>query len=115
MQARDFPREPNTDPLQSLIKSSKRHDITMLHGAYFMNGIKMHAGDLDERWAQLERDTLQIAYSVLTGPSTFGTVTTDSVVADANRALAGSDLAGISGKLAARVVLKKLVRKLTRR
>jgi hypothetical protein len=115
MHARDYPREPNTNPLDALITSSRRYDITMLHRAYFMSAIKMHVGDLDERWAQLERDTLQIAYTVMPGSDvpvytlpTLGYPNPSEIIAKANLALAGNDLSGISGKLALRVVLKKL-------
>ena len=64
MHHRDYPRTINTDPFRTLVASVQRHDVTMLHRAYFMNAIKMHTGDLDHRWAQLERETLKIAYDV---------------------------------------------------
>jgi hypothetical protein len=65
MEKRDYAPVINSNPMQSIASSSRRPDISILHRAYFMNAIKMHAGDLDDRWSQLERDTLKIAYDAL--------------------------------------------------
>jgi len=61
----DFAREVNPEPFSTLAVWARRADITMLHRAYFMNALKIHTGDLDERWRQLEQETLDIAYRVL--------------------------------------------------
>jgi hypothetical protein len=62
---RDYARVINSNPMQSIASSSRHPDTSILHRAYFMNAIKLHAGDIDDRWAQLERDTLKIAYDAL--------------------------------------------------
>lgn len=61
----DFPREVNPEPFATLAAWARRPDITMLHRAYFMNALKIHTRDLDERWRQLEQETLDIAYRVV--------------------------------------------------
>jgi hypothetical protein len=160
MNHRDYPREFNSDPFGTLARWATRHDVTMLHRFYFMNGIKMHRGDLDDRWHQLERDTLKIAYDILGGPAGSAGRTVEREMFEAvareraqledtvareraqledtvareraqledtiareraaindlaigrmNEMLAG-DLAGVSGRLALQVVLRKVARKL---
>ncbi len=134
MHKRDYPREVNSDPFGTLVASSQRHDITMLHRAYFMHAIKMHAGDLDDRWTQLEQETLKIAYDVLGGPAgtaglrdlseAYALVRQAQASAEQkarelaagkiNEVLAG-DLEGVSGRLAAKVVLRKVLKRVWRR
>lgn len=61
----DFGREVNPNPFVTLARWARRSDITMLHRLYFMQALKVHVGDLDERWRQLEQETLEIAYRIL--------------------------------------------------
>jgi len=61
----DFGRQINPDPFATLARWARRSDITMLHRLYFMQALKVHVSDLDERWRQLEQETLDIAYRVL--------------------------------------------------
>lgn len=63
--ARDFGHEPNTDPIGTMAQWLVRGDMTPVHHRSFVNAIKLHVEDLDERWKQLERETLIIAYRVL--------------------------------------------------
>jgi hypothetical protein len=167
MHQRDYRGEINSNPLSALVNSSQRDDVTMLHRNFFMNAIKMHSGDLDTRWSQLERETLRIAYNILSTSSLqFASVqaliekrvaelvsvkanelavkanelvvtranelavtranelavranelavtrANELVVTRINELLAG-DLDGISGRMAMRLVLKKLGRRLRR-
>jgi hypothetical protein len=149
MHHKDYAGAPNTSPLNTLIASSQRPDISILHRSYFMNAIKMHVGDLDERWAQLEQETLRIAYNIMGAPppalasnagesqSAASEATAQAILtkldainavlelaprppgkeitpADVNDALANK-MIGVSGKLAAQLVVDRLLRRLSRR
>jgi hypothetical protein len=117
----DFANVPNSDVVGTLIRWSQHFDKTILHRAYFMRALKVHTGDLDERWVKLERETLKIAYDIL-GPRPPGTVRlpheTYPPFADQLNSVLAGDLAGVSGRLALRVLLRKVwsrVRSLWRR
>jgi hypothetical protein len=63
--AADFTgRQVNPDPFVTLARWAQRTDITMLHRLYFMQALKIHVGDLDERWRQLEQETLELSYQI---------------------------------------------------
>jgi hypothetical protein len=64
MHANEYGFETNRDILGTLAQwmSSTIPAIDQWH---FTNAIKVHAEDLDDRWRQLERETLSIAYGVL--------------------------------------------------
>jgi hypothetical protein len=94
----------------------------MLHRTYFMNAIKMHVGDLDDRWTQLEQETLKIAYDIMGAPPPLPPAPPppeppppppprEITATDINDALAGK-MIGVSGKLAARLVIDRLLRRL---
>jgi hypothetical protein len=69
MHHKDYLGTVNSSPQTALAASSQRPDITVLHRNYFMNAIKMHVGELNDRWTQLEQETLKIAYDILNQPA----------------------------------------------
>ncbi len=93
---REYQRHSNVNRLAALCQSAYRQDITMLNRIFFMNAIKFHAGDLDHHWAQLEQDSLEIAYKALAQSPQAPPL----------------DLARVSGWVAVRVVLSKIGEKL---
>jgi hypothetical protein len=111
MHQRDYTGEFNSDRWAALVRSSRRHDVTMLHHRYFMNAIKIHSGDLDTRWRQLEQETMKIAYSILSPAELVPANANELAITKINQLLA-RNLDGISGRLATRLVLKKLARRL---
>ena len=65
MNVRASREEPNSDPFDTLMRWAARDGITTLHQWYFTTAVKFHLGELDDRWKQLERETLIIAYGIL--------------------------------------------------
>lgn len=60
----EFDFQTNNDIVGTLIQWASS-TIPEIHQWYFVNAIKLHTHDLDDRWLQLERETLRIAYNVL--------------------------------------------------
>src|SRR5467141_1771177 len=92
-------------PTRALSQRLQRPDITILHRTYFMNAIKFHSGDLDDRWVQLEQETLKIAYDVVGGSQRA--ITANEI----NDALARR-MTGVSARLAARFFIDRLMARL---
>jgi hypothetical protein len=64
MHTNEYGFETNGDLLGTLARFASTW-ITAINQWHFTNAIKVHTGDLDERWRQLERQTLRIAYGIL--------------------------------------------------
>lgn len=51
--------------LKKLAELAYSFAVNPLHRYYFTKGIKLHTGDLDERWARVEHETGKLVYPVL--------------------------------------------------
>ena len=123
MHSRDYGHEANTDPVGTLARWAIRGDMTPVHHNNFVHAIRLHSEDLNDRWMQLERETLIIAYQVLEAAKFMPKVDQNprTAVDLVNRIL--SDPRGIpegmtdklalrAVKLALRVYLRKILRAL---
>ena len=64
------PLQPNAASVEKLRAVAYSHLSNPLHRYYFTKGIKLHSKELNEKWAQVEKETGLLAYSALCVPGT---------------------------------------------
>jgi hypothetical protein len=60
------PLEQNSPDVERIRAMAYSPLVNPLHRAYFTRAIKLHAGELNDTWANLEKSTAPLVYSVLT-------------------------------------------------
>lgn len=106
---RNQPLELNEASIEKLRSVAYSVLANPLHRYYFTKAIKLHSGELNEKWAQVERDTGLLAYKVLSN-SVIGASDVNPLAYASGRAMLRELMFRVKRRLFAKLRRLKIIR-----